>query len=65
MKVTIYNEQGLLEVEAEVDVEPTGGWGGTPIAEVKRVWVEGVRIPLSALSDYLLEELEEQALEEV
>ena len=65
MKVTIYNDQGLLEVEAEVELYSNDvQFGGGAVAEVRRVWVEGVHVPLSSLSDYLLDELEQQALEE-
>lgn len=66
MIVSITNEQGLLEVEAHVDVytEEDPVFGIEEFAEVRRVWVEGVNIPLSSLSDYLLDELQQQALEE-
>ena len=66
MILTIYNEQGFLEVEARVRIEPDDErFGGMPVAEVTHVWVEGKSFPLSSLSDHLLDELEQQALEEL
>ena len=65
MKVTIYNEQGLLEIEACVEVtHDDPEFGGGLIAEVISVRVEGVKIPPYNLSGHLLEELQQQALEE-
>lgn len=65
MIVTIYNEQGLLEVEAHVEVfADAPEFGGGLIAEVARVWIEGEPIAPGRLPLDLLDELEQQALEE-
>ena len=66
MLVAITNEQGWLEVEAHVEVfADAPEFGGGLIAEVERVWVGGREIVPGRLPIELLEELQQQALEEV
>ena len=62
MLVAISNEQGLLLVEAHVEVF-TDEFGLS--AEVDSVWIEGERIAPGRLHPDLLDELQQQALEEV